>query len=183
MKKDKTIYWITTGIIVLIMLFSMYKMYTPDYDRMHLPNYLRIELTVFKIIGLLVLLLPQFPNTIKEWAYAGFGITLVSAMVAHMQGVEMPLMRVTGAHCFSRHFIHFQFLYEKTKRQSIMKKQKLIHLMLWGILWILPSKNLFTPKRLKNLKQLWKQKNQTPNKYLSTGLLCRKKLSRNFSKE
>ncbi len=83
MKKDKTIYWITTGIIVFIMLFSMYKMYTPDYDRMHLPNYLRIELTVFKIAGLLVLLLPQFSNNIKEWAYAGFGITLISAMVAH----------------------------------------------------------------------------------------------------
>ena len=83
MKKDKAIYWITTGIIVFIMLFSMYKMYTPDYDRMHLPNYLRIELTVFKIVGLLVLLLPQFSNNIKEWAYAGFGITLISAMVAH----------------------------------------------------------------------------------------------------
>src|SRR5258705_2620671 len=82
MKKDKAIYWITTGIIVFIMLFSMYKMYTPDYDRMHLPNYLRVELTVFKIIGLLVLLLPQFSNNIKEWAYSGVGITLISAMVA-----------------------------------------------------------------------------------------------------
>jgi len=83
MKKDKTIYRITTGIIVFIMLFSMYKMYTPDYDRMNLPNYLRLELSVFKILGLLVLLLPQFSINIKEWAYAGFGITLISATVAH----------------------------------------------------------------------------------------------------
>src|SRR5258706_9524695 len=83
MKKDKTIYWITTGIIVFIMLFSMYKMYTPDYDRMNLPNYLRVELSIFKIAGLLVLLLPQFSINTKEWAYAGFGITLVSASVAH----------------------------------------------------------------------------------------------------
>jgi uncharacterized membrane protein YhaH (DUF805 family) len=83
MKKNKTIYWITTTIIGLIMLFSMYKMYTPDYDRMGLPNYLRIELSVFKIIGLIVLFLPQFSARVKEWAYAGFGITLVSAIVAH----------------------------------------------------------------------------------------------------
>jgi len=83
MKKDKTIYWITTGIIGLIMLFSMYKMYTPDYDRLDLPNYLRVELSVFKIVGLLVLFLPQFSISIKEWAYAGFGITLISACVAH----------------------------------------------------------------------------------------------------
>jgi hypothetical protein len=83
MKKNKTIYWITTGIILFVMLFSMYKMYTPDYDRLGLPNYLRIELSIFKIAGLLVLLLPQFSITMKEWAYAGFGIVLISASVAH----------------------------------------------------------------------------------------------------
>lgn len=83
MKKHKTIYWTTTMIIVLVMLFSMYKMYTPDYDRMHLPHYLRNELSVFKILGLIVLVLPQFPARMKEWAYAGFGITLISAIVAH----------------------------------------------------------------------------------------------------
>ena len=83
MKKNKTIYQVTTGIIVLIMLFSMYKMYTPDYDRLGLPNYLRVELSVFKILGLMILLLPQFSIRMKEWAYAGFGITLISASVAH----------------------------------------------------------------------------------------------------
>ena len=83
MKKYKRIYNISTGIIVLIMLFSMYKMYTPDYDRMHLPNYLRVELTVFKILGIVVLLIPRLPMRLKEWAYAGFGITLISAIVAH----------------------------------------------------------------------------------------------------
>jgi hypothetical protein len=83
MKKHKAIYWTTTIITVLIMLFSLYKMYTPDYDRMHLPHYLRNELSVFKILGLLVLVLPQFSIRMKEWAYAGFGITLISAIVAH----------------------------------------------------------------------------------------------------
>lgn len=83
MKKDKRIYWISTGIIAIVMLFSIYKMYTPDYDRLSLPSYLRTELSVFKILGLIVLLFPQFSMRMKEWAYAGFGITLISAIVAH----------------------------------------------------------------------------------------------------
>jgi len=70
----------------------MYKMYTPEYDSLHLPNYLRIELSVFKVAGLLVLFLPQFSVTIKEWAYAGFGITLISASVAHYNSGD-ALMR------------------------------------------------------------------------------------------
>jgi uncharacterized membrane protein len=83
MKKNKTIYGIATGIIIFVMIFSIYKMFTPDYARLGLPNYIRIELTVFKILGLIVLLMPQFSTRIKEWAYAGFGITFVSACVAH----------------------------------------------------------------------------------------------------
>jgi hypothetical protein len=83
MKKNKVIYQITIGIISLVSVFSIYKLFSPDYDRLGLPNYLRVELTIFKILGIIVLLLPQFPIRIKEWAYAGFGITFISAFVAH----------------------------------------------------------------------------------------------------
>jgi hypothetical protein len=83
MKKNKIIYWTSTGIITLIMLFSIYMMYSPLYKHLGFPDYLRGELLVFKIVGLIVLLLPQVSLRIKEWAYAGFGILLVSASVAH----------------------------------------------------------------------------------------------------
>ncbi len=83
MKKDRIIYWISTGIISFVMVFSIYKMFTPEYAQFNLPNYFRVELSVFKILGLIVLLIPQFPARIKEWAYAGFGITLISACIAH----------------------------------------------------------------------------------------------------
>jgi hypothetical protein len=83
MKKDKIIYWTATGIISLIMLFSIYMMYSPLYKHLGFPDYFRVELLVFKIVGLLVLLIPQVPLRIKEWAYAGFGIVLISACVAH----------------------------------------------------------------------------------------------------
>lgn len=83
MKKDKVIYWTATGIVSAIFVFSVYMMYTPFYPHLGFPNYFRVELTIFKIIGLIVLLLPQFPQVMKEWTYAGFAIVLISASTAH----------------------------------------------------------------------------------------------------
>lgn len=83
MKKNRIIYWTATVMISFVMVFSIYKMFTPEYDLFALPNYFRMELTVFKILGLIVLLMPQFSVRMKEWAYAGFGITLISACIAH----------------------------------------------------------------------------------------------------
>jgi hypothetical protein len=48
-----------------------------------LPDWFRIELTVAKILGVLALLIPTIPNRIKEFAYGGFAITVISAVIAH----------------------------------------------------------------------------------------------------
>lgn len=89
MRKNKIIYWVSTSILGAMMLFSGYAYFTnPEVKEgfVHLgfPDYFRQELGVFKIIGAVVLLLPQVPKGIKEWAYAGFGITFVSAFIAHL---------------------------------------------------------------------------------------------------
>jgi DoxX-like family len=47
------------------------------------PEYFGYELVVFKALGALSLVVPQVPNRIKEWAYAGFGIVFISAFVSH----------------------------------------------------------------------------------------------------
>jgi len=54
-------------------------------DFMHLgfPDYFRIELAFAKTIGAMVLIIPKIPIRIKEWAYAGFAITFISATTAH----------------------------------------------------------------------------------------------------
>ena len=49
------------------------------------PDYFRVFLGIAKIIGVIVILLPNFPMILKEWAYAGFGITLLSAIVSLFQ--------------------------------------------------------------------------------------------------
>lgn len=91
MKKDRIIYRITTGIIAFVMLYSIisftffdHAMYKDGaFQHLHLPAYIKVELTIAKILGLLALLIPAMPFKIKEFAYFGFGITLVSAVIAH----------------------------------------------------------------------------------------------------
>jgi hypothetical protein len=48
------------------------------------PDYFRVELTIAKLAGVVVLLAPMAPARLKEWAYAGFTICLGSAVIAHL---------------------------------------------------------------------------------------------------
>ncbi len=88
MKALKITYWVSTAIFSLMMLFSAYSYFTkPEiklaFQHLGFPDYFRIELAVAKLTGALVLLAP-LNSRIKEWAYAGFGIVLVSAFIAHV---------------------------------------------------------------------------------------------------
>src|ERR1700704_1321783 len=91
MKKDKIIHWTTTGIVCAVMLFSAinFSFNRPlspageSFAHLGLPNYFKIELTVAKVLGVLALLVPHIPAKIKEFAYFGLAITLISASIAH----------------------------------------------------------------------------------------------------
>ena len=48
-----------------------------------------MELTWAKLLGVVLLLAPV-PARLKEWAYAGFAITLVSALIAHLAVGDGP---------------------------------------------------------------------------------------------
>lgn len=98
----KIIYWITTVIVALMMLYSAYAyLQVPamadGFHHLGFPDYFRKELAIFKIIGAVILLAPVAAR-IKEWAYAGFAITFISASIAHtasgdpMTNRMMPLV-------------------------------------------------------------------------------------------
>ena len=86
--KARTIfYWIATVLFCLQMGFTAYaQLSLPQVAEMftHLgfPDYFRVELSWAKFLGIVVLLAPV-PARLKEWAYAGFAITLASALIAH----------------------------------------------------------------------------------------------------
>jgi hypothetical protein len=80
-------YWIATSLFALQMGFTAYaQLRLPQvaeaFAHLGFPPYFRVELSWLKVAGILVLLFPA-PGWLKEWAYAGFAITLGSALVAH----------------------------------------------------------------------------------------------------
>jgi hypothetical protein len=81
-------YWIATSLFALQMGFTAYaQLRIPQvaeaFTHLGFPAYFRVELSWLKLAGILVLLLPA-PDRLKEWAYAGFAITLASALIAHL---------------------------------------------------------------------------------------------------
>jgi len=52
------------------------------FTHLGFPAYFRVELSWAKVLGVVLLLAPV-PTRLKEWAYAGFAITLGSALIAH----------------------------------------------------------------------------------------------------
>jgi uncharacterized membrane protein YphA (DoxX/SURF4 family) len=88
MKKDKVIFWCATGFIFLFegvmpALTGHTELAKQGISHLGFPNYFRIELTIFKVLGSLALILPMVPTRIKEWAFAGLAITSFSAFIAH----------------------------------------------------------------------------------------------------
>jgi VIT1/CCC1 family predicted Fe2+/Mn2+ transporter len=90
----RIIYWTTNSLFCLGMLMSAIQYLTkPEmkaaFSHLGYPSYFRVELAIAKILGVFVLVFPIF-GVLKEWAYAGFTITLVSAMIAHLNRKDPP---------------------------------------------------------------------------------------------
>ena len=102
-------FWIFTTLFCLEMSFTAY------YELMRLPEAaqaftrlgfsaasFRVELSWAKLAGVVALLIPKVPArgviyVIKEWAYAGFAINLVSALIAHLSISDRPAALVPSA--------------------------------------------------------------------------------------
>jgi len=87
MKAIKITYWVSTAILSIMMLYTAYAYLTQDamvqaFRHLGYPDYFRIELAIGKVLGAILLIVPVSAK-IKEWVYAGFVITFVSAFIAH----------------------------------------------------------------------------------------------------
>ena len=88
-KRNKIIYWIatvwlalgmlSTGIVQLLKTNEEVEMMT----RLGYPIYFLTIIAVWKILGVVAVLIPKFP-LIKEWAYAGFFIAMSGAIISHL---------------------------------------------------------------------------------------------------
>jgi hypothetical protein len=87
MKTTKIIYWVTTALIFLLegvmpALTVNSDMAKQGMAHLGYPSYFGMMLTVFKVLGSLILILPMIKGRIKEWAYAGFTFDFVCATIS-----------------------------------------------------------------------------------------------------
>ncbi len=88
-KRNKIIYWIatlwlalgmlSTGIVQVLNIEKEEKFITD----LHLPVYFLTILGVWKILGVVAVLIPKFA-LLKEWAYAGFFFAMSGAAFSHI---------------------------------------------------------------------------------------------------
>jgi len=92
--KVKIVYWTITALFCLQMAFTAYaQLRLPHvaeaFTHLGFPGYFRVELSWAKFLGLVLIVAPV-PSRLKEWAYAGFAITLSSALIAHISVGDGP---------------------------------------------------------------------------------------------
>ena len=84
----KILFWVSTSMLTLIMLFSVYnyffnhKAIVDFFVNMGYPTYLIYPLAGAKILGLIAVW-SNFSKWLKEWAYAGFFFNTLLAFFAH----------------------------------------------------------------------------------------------------
>jgi len=84
----KIIYWTSTILISLFLLWSSYtyifsKTTISGIRELGFPDHFRIQLSILKIIAVIIILTPQIPIQYKEWAYVGILLFFITAIVAH----------------------------------------------------------------------------------------------------
>lgn len=114
MKRDKIIYYVATGLLTLLMLFSV-SMYFFKHDdvaamfkNFGYPTYIIYPYAVVKLLGLFAIWNPNF-KIIKEWAYAGFFFAFILAFFSHFMigdgehtGALMALILLIMSYIFSK---------------------------------------------------------------------------------
>ncbi|HEY0670224.1 MAG TPA: DoxX family protein [Sphingobacteriaceae bacterium] len=94
-KRNKLIYWIATAWLALGMLSTgiVQLLNMPQeidlMSRLGYPAYFLIILGIWKILGVVAVLIPGFP-VLKEWAYAGFFLAMSGAVISHAASGSEP---------------------------------------------------------------------------------------------
>jgi small basic protein len=84
----KILFWLSTALLTLIMLFSVYNYFFNTeaikgfFEHFNYPTYLVYPLAIAKLLGLITIW-GNFSKSLKEWAYAGFFFNTVLAFFAH----------------------------------------------------------------------------------------------------
>jgi uncharacterized membrane protein len=100
-KRNLIIYWIATilmsvgmmgtGIAQIIHAKEMVDLVVP----LGYPLYLLYIIGVWKILGVIAILIPGF-KLLKEWAYAGFFFVMTGALISHLASGDYAIKGIIG---------------------------------------------------------------------------------------
>jgi len=87
-RASRILFWVSTSIIFLFegvmpALTSQTEMARLGISHLQNPVYFGITLVIFKIIGAIIMMIPQLPKRIKEWVYAGFTFNYLFASISN----------------------------------------------------------------------------------------------------
>jgi len=89
MKTNKTIYWVATGLMCLLLLFSATMYFTntealkEGFVGFGYNGRIVIPLAILKVLAV-VAILSNLSKTLKEWAYFGLLMDFILALDAHL---------------------------------------------------------------------------------------------------
>ncbi|SFS96453.1 DoxX-like family protein [Zhouia amylolytica] len=122
-KGNKIIYWITTSLLAIGMLQSgifailKSKEWVEIVTGLGYPEYFLILLGVWKILGVITILIPKFP-LLKEWAYAGFFFAMSGALISHLAVGDFAIKSIAGP-TFQILFIILSWYFRPVNRKII----------------------------------------------------------------
>jgi uncharacterized membrane protein YphA (DoxX/SURF4 family) len=123
-KKNKIIYWISTGLVALFELSGAFfinsEMAKEGTRHLGLPEWFRWELSIGHIIGGILLVVPV-NKRIKEWVYVAFGIDFISATIAYLSVDGFGMNALSPVIMFGILVVSYIY-YHKIQRQKDLLK-------------------------------------------------------------
>ena len=116
-KKNKIIYYTTTGLFTALVMISIvmylfsHEMASEAFSKLGFPVYIVYPLAIAKLLGLIAVWTGKY-KILKEWAYAGYVFTFLLAISAHLNindgefmGAVMAIFLVLTSYVFSEKMI------------------------------------------------------------------------------
>jgi uncharacterized membrane protein len=122
-KAKKIIYWVATGLLAIGMLQSgifavmRSKQWVDLVTGLGYPVYFLTILGVWKILGVIAILVPKF-KLLKEWAYAGFFFAMTGAFISHLAVGDHDIKGLMGP-AFQALFVIVSWYFRPADRKIV----------------------------------------------------------------
>jgi uncharacterized membrane protein YphA (DoxX/SURF4 family) len=88
MNRNKIIFWVATSFIIFVEGVGNIATANAQYAKeivynLGYPEYFRVALLIFKLLGVFAITIPVVPARVKEWAYAGITFNTIFAIISY----------------------------------------------------------------------------------------------------